>query len=79
MNLIRKSILNTGAIKSKTITKLYDRLMIRGFKLGNDKDISCTPTMLSTMLTQYCKNYCSKIFGETGAKKLVYRCGCFKN
>ena len=42
MNLIKKSIPNSGSIKSKTITKLPDRFMDRGLELWNDKEITTT-------------------------------------
>ena len=43
-NLIRKSITNSDGIKSKTITKLFDRFMNRSVELLNDKQITTTLT-----------------------------------
>ena len=42
MNHIRKSIPNNGGIKSKSITKLFDRFMDRGLELWNHKEITIT-------------------------------------
>ena len=38
MNIIRKSIPNSGGIKRKTITKLFDSFMNRRVELWNDKE-----------------------------------------
>ena len=51
MNLIRKSIPNSGGIKSKTITKLFDGFMNRGLELWNHKQISTTLTAPGTVRT----------------------------
>ena len=44
MNLTRKSIPNSLSIKSKTITKLFDRFVNRSVELWNDKEIATTLT-----------------------------------
>ena len=51
MNLIRKSIPHSGSIKSKTITKLFDRFMDGGLELWNHKDITTTLTAPGTVRT----------------------------
>ena len=51
MNLVRKSIPNSGGIKSKTITKLSDSFMNKGVELWNDKEIITTLTALGTIKT----------------------------
>ena len=56
-DLIRKSIPNSGGggggggIKSKTITKLFDRFMNRRIDLWNDKKITTTATVSGTVGT----------------------------
>ena len=70
MNLIRKSIPNSGSIKSKTITKLFDRFMNRRAKLWNDKEITTTLTVPGTIRTAVGRKRWSKIPGKTCVKIL---------
>ena len=51
MNLIWKIIPNSRSIKSKTITKLFDRFMNRRIALWNDKEIATTLTAIGTVRT----------------------------
>ena len=51
MNLIWKSIPNSGSIKTKTITKLFDRFMNRRVELWNDKEIATTLDVPSAIRT----------------------------
>ena len=64
-NLIRKSIPYSGSIKSKTITKLFDRFMNRRAKLWNDKEITTILTAPGTVRTAVGRKICSKIPGKT--------------
>ena len=52
-------------IKSKTITKLFDRFMNRRAKLWNDKDITTTLTAPGTIRTAVGRKIWSKIPGKT--------------
>ena len=79
MNLIRKSIPNSGGIKNKTITKLFDRFMNRGLELWNDKEITTTPTVPGTIRNVVERKIWSKILRKMNVKNLVNKCGCFKN
>ena len=79
MNFIRKSISNSGGIKSKTITKLLDRFMDRGLELWNHKKITTTPTVPGTVRTAVGRDIWTKILGKPSAKKLVNQSGCFKD
>ena len=71
MNLIRKGIPNSGRIKSKTMTNLFDRLMNRGLELWNGKEITTTLTVSGTVRTAVERDIWSKILGKTSVKKLV--------
>ena len=51
MNLMRKSIPHSWSIKSKTITKLFERFMNRRAKFWNDKEIATTLTAPGTIRT----------------------------
>ena len=66
-------------IKSRTITKLFETFMNRGATLCNDKEISTTLTAPGTIRTAVGSEIWSKILGKTSMKKLLDRCGCFKN
>ena len=79
MNLIWKGILNSGSIKSKIITKLFDRLMNRSVELWNDKEIPTTLTAPSTIRTAVGRKIWSKIPSKTCVKKLINKCGCLKH
>ena len=80
-NLIRKSILNSRSIKSKskTITNLFHRLMDSRLKLGNDKEITTTLTATGTVRTTVGRDIWSKVLGKTSVKKLINKGGCFKH
>ena len=65
MNVIRKSIPNSGASKSKTITKLFDRFMDRGLKFWNYKEMTTTLTVPGTVRTAVERDIWSKILGKT--------------
>ena len=69
MNLTRKSILNSGASKSKTITKLLDKFMDRRLKLWNHKEITTILTAPGTVRTAVGRDIWSKIFKKTSVKK----------
>ena len=77
-NLIWKSIPHSWDIKSKTITKLFDRFMSRREELWNDKEIATTLTVSGTIRTAVGKKTWSKIPGKTCVKKLINKCGCLK-
>ena len=67
-NLPRKSIPNSGSIKSKAITKLFDRFRDWGLKLGNDKVITTTLTAHGTVGTAVVRDVWSKILGKTSVE-----------
>ena len=79
MNLIWKSIPHSGGIKSKTITKLFDRFMNRRVELRNDKEVAITLTAPGTIRTAVGRKIWSKIPGKTCVKKLINKCGCLKH
>ena len=79
MNLIWESIPNSGSIKSKTITKLFDRFMNRRVELWNDKEITTTLTAPGTIRTAVGRKIWSKISRRTCMKKLVDKCDCLKH
>ena len=66
MNLILKSIPNSGSIKSKTITvtKLFDRFMNRRVELWNDKEIATTLTVPGNIRTAVGRKIWSKSLGK---------------
>ena len=74
-DLIRKSIPHSGSIKSKTITKLFDRFMNIRTKLWNEKEITTTLTVLGTIRTAVGRNIWSKIPWKTCVKILINKCG----
>ena len=74
-NLIRKSIQNSESIKSKFMTKLFDRTMSR-IELWNNKVISTTLTVPGTVSTTATRKIWSKILRKTSVKKLKNKCGC---
>ena len=74
MNLIRKSNQNSGGNKTKTITKLFDRFMNKKEEHWNDKGITTTLTAPSTRTV-----IGRKILRRASVKKLINKCGCFKN
>ena len=78
-NLNRKSIPNSGRIKSKGITKLYDRLLSKRVEFWNNKEIFSNLTVPGTVRTTVRIKICSQILGKTSVKKLVNTCGCFKH
>ena len=75
MNLIWKSIPNSGSIKSKTITKLFNRFMNRRVELWNDKEIATTLAP-GAIWTAVGRKIWSKILRKTCVKTLVNKCGC---
>ena len=75
MDLIWKSIPNSGSIKSKTITKLFDRFMKRRVEFCNGKEITITLTTPGTIRTVVGRKIWSKIPRKTCVKKLVNKCG----
>ena len=79
MNLLWKSIPNTGSIKSKTITKLFDRFVNRRVELWNDKEIATTLNASGTIRTVVGRKIWSKIPRKTCVKKLINTCGCLKH
>ena len=78
-NLIRKSIPHSGSMKSKTITKLFDRFMNRRAKLWNDKEITTTLIAPGTVRTAVGRKIWSKIPGKTCVKILINKCGCLEH
>ena len=78
MNLC-KSIPNSGSIKSKAITKLFERFMDRTVELWNDKEITTTLTEPGSVRTAVGRKIWSKIPTKTCVKKLVNKCGCLKH
>ena len=79
MNLTWKSNPNSGSIKSKTITKLFDRFMNRSVELWNDKEITTTFTVPTTIKTAVGRKIWSQIPRKTRVKKLVNKFGCLKH
>ena len=79
MNLTWKSIPNSGSIKRKTITKLFDRFMNRRVELWNKQEINTTLTVPRTIRTAVGSKLWSKIPRKTWVKKLVNKCGCLKH
>ena len=79
MNLIWKSIPHSGSIKSKTITKLFDRFMNRRVKLWNHKEIATTLTVPGTIRTAVGRKIWSKIPGKICVKILINKCGCLRH
>ena len=73
------SIPNSGGIKSKTITKLFNRFMNRALELWNHKEITITLSAPGTLRTALGRDIWSNILGKTSVKKLVNKCSCFKN
>ena len=69
----------SGCIKSKTITKLLDKFIDRGLELWNNKEITTTLTAPGTVRTAVGRDKHSKILEKTSVKKLVNKCGCFKD
>ena len=78
-NLIRKSIPHSGSIKSKTITKLFDRFMNRRAKLWTDKEVTTTLTAPGTIRTAVGRKIWSKIPGKICVKILINKCGCLEH
>ena len=60
-NLMWKSIPQSGSIKSKTITKVFERFMNRRVELWNDKEIATTLTAPGTIRTAVGRKIWSKI------------------
>ena len=79
MNLIRKAFQTVGGIKSKTITKLFDRFRNRRVELWNDKEITTTLTLPGTIRTAVGRKIWSKTLEKTSVKIVLNKCGCFKN
>ena len=75
MNLIWKSISNSGSIKSKTITKLLDRFMNRRVELWNGKEIANTLAAAGAIRTAVG----TKIWSKVPRNKLVNKFGCLKH
>ena len=71
INLIWKSNPNRWSIKSKTITKLFGRLVNRRVELWNDKEIVVTLTVPGTIRTAVGRKIWSKIPRKTCVKKLL--------
>ena len=69
---------NIGQLKSKAVSKLFDRLMSKMVELWNNKDISSTLVVPVIVRTIIGRKIWNKILGKTNVKKLVNRCGCFK-
>ena len=78
MDVIRKSIPNSGGIKSKSIRKLLERLMSRRIEIWNNTEISTTLTLPDTVSTTARRKISNKIRRKTNVKKLINKCGCFK-
>ena len=64
LNLISKSIPNSGGIKRKTTTKLLDGFMDRGLELWNNKDITITLTPPGTVTTIVGRDIWGKNLGK---------------
>ena len=64
MNLIWKSIPDSRSIKSKTITKLFDRFMNRRIALWNDNKIATTLTVPGMVRTAVGQEIWSKYLGK---------------
>ena len=71
-NLIRKGLQNSGGIKSKTLTKLFDKIMNKGLELWNDKEISTTVTVPGIIRTAVGRDIWGKILGKTSLKKFLF-------
>ena len=71
MNVIWKSIPNSGSIKSKSITKLFDRFMNRRVELSNDKEIITTLITTGTIRTDIERKLSRKILKKNCLKKLI--------
>ena len=61
------------------MTKLLDRFMDWGLKLGNDKEITTTLTAPGTVGAAVGGDVRSKILGKTSVEKLVDKGSCFKD
>ena len=79
MNHIWKSFPNSGSIKSKTITKLFNRLMNRRVELWHDKEITTTLAAPGTIRIDVGRKIWSKIPRKICVKKFVNKCGCLKH
>ena len=79
MNLIGKCIPDSGGIKSKNINKPFNKFMNRRVEFWNDHEITTTLTAPGTMKASTVREICSIIHGKTSVKKLVNKCGCYKN
>ena len=70
MNPTWKSIPLSGSIKSKTITKLFDRFMNKRVELWNDKEITTTLAAPGAVRTGVGRKIWSKI-----SRKQHHSCG----
>ena len=71
MNIIRKSIPNSWGNKSKTITKVLDKLISRKEELSNNREINTTVTVPGTIRTVVGRKVWSEILREVSMKKLT--------
>ena len=74
-----KSMPNSGGIKGKTITKLFDRFMNKGLQFWNNKEITTTLTTPGPVRTAVSRDIWGKILWKTSLKKLVNKEDCFKD
>ena len=66
-------------MKSKIITKLFDRFMNRRVKIWNDKEIASTLTVSGTVTTAVGIKILSNVPRKTCVKILINKCGCLKH
>ena len=79
MGLIRKSIPNSWGIQSKSVTKLFDKVLRRWMKLWYNKEVINTLAASGTIRTTIRRKVWNKILWKTIVKKHVNNCGCFKH
>ena len=61
------------------MTKLFNRFIDSGLKLGNDKEITTTLTAPGTVGAAVGRDVWSKILGETSVEKLIDKGSSFKD
>ena len=63
------------SLKSKAVTKLFERLLIRRVELWNNRGIITDPVAVRTAVK---RKIWSKLLRKTIVEKLVNKCFCFK-
>ena len=80
MNMNWEAIPNCGSIKSKTVTKLFYRVMRGMREFRNHTDIGTFMTSMSGIVTTPIRlKVGTKIFGKPSLKELVNKCSSLKN